>query len=48
MSIKEAEDWIDARYEASLRWALYLGAVLDEPKPYGPDGRLFCAVALGR
>jgi hypothetical protein len=41
-------NWIDARYEKSLRWAQRLGFVLDEPRPFGPDGRLFCAAAIVR
>jgi hypothetical protein len=41
-------NWIDARYEASIRWAWRLGFVIDEPKPFGAEGRLFCCAALVR
>ena len=41
-------NWIDARYEASLRWARHLGFKVDPPKPFGPAGALFCCAALVR
>ena len=41
-------NWIDARYEPSLRWARRLGFSVDEPKPFGPDGALFCCAAIVR
>jgi hypothetical protein len=41
-------NWIDWRYEPSLRWAIHLGFVLDEPKPFGVDGALFCCAAMVR
>jgi hypothetical protein len=41
-------NWIDARYDASLRWARRLGFRLDDPRPYGPRGDLFCCAAIVR
>jgi hypothetical protein len=41
-------NWIDARYEASLRWARRLGFAVDQPKPFGRNGALFCSAALVR
>lgn len=41
-------NWIDARYEPSLRWARRLGFKVDPPKPFGPSGALFCCAAMVR
>lgn len=35
-------NYIDCRYSAAMRWAKWLGFTIEEPKPYGPEGRMFC------
>ena len=35
-------NWIDCRHEKALRWATRLGFQLDEPGPFGIEGRPFC------
>lgn len=39
-------NWVDARYEATLRWVRALGFVVHPPFPRGPDGHLFHLVTL--
>jgi hypothetical protein len=34
-------NYIDARYEAAVRWAKWLGFDVGAPVPYGPAGMLF-------
>jgi hypothetical protein len=34
-------NYIDARYEAAVRWAKWLGFRVGEPVPYGPAGMPF-------
>lgn len=34
-------NYIDARYEAAVRWAKWLGFVVGSPVPYGPAGMPF-------
>lgn len=41
-------NFVDARYEKSLRWAKKLGFRVDEPRPFGPSGAPFCAIAIAR
>lgn len=41
-------NWIDARYDASLRWAKRLGFELDEPRPHGRNGEPFRCAAIVR
>lgn len=35
------ENYVDARYTASIRWIRWLGFTVDEAKPFGLDGALF-------
>jgi hypothetical protein len=35
------ENFIDARYEAAVRWAKWLGFDVGAPVPYGPAGMPF-------
>ncbi len=35
------ENYVDARYEKSVRWLRWCGFTLDPPAPYGPQGMLF-------
>lgn len=39
---------IDARYTGALRWAAWLGAQVQAPRPLGPFGMLFCPFVLRR
>jgi len=39
-------NWIQFEYQASIRWARRLGFRVDEPRPFGPDGVLFCCAAI--
>lgn len=41
------ENYVDARNTLAIRWLRWLGFVLDAPKPYGPDGKLFHRFAIG-
>lgn len=38
---------VDARYEQSLRWLRWLGFKIHDPRPFGPDGVMFCTVERG-
>jgi hypothetical protein len=42
------ENWVDARYETSLKWAKWLGFTVDDPAPYGMLGRPFCRIERRR
>ena len=42
------EQHIDARYQAAVRWAKWLGFEVGEPVPYGPAGQLFHPARIRR
>ena len=35
------ENWVDDRNETSKRWLKWCGFTIEEPEPYGVEGRLF-------
>jgi hypothetical protein len=39
---------IDARYTGALRWARWLGCVLEDPRPIGVHGELFVPFSVRR
>lgn len=41
-------NWIDARYDVSVRWAHRLGCRVDPPQPFGVNGMPFCCAAIVR
>lgn len=41
-------NWVDVRFEASVKWALWLGAELGDPEPHGPEGLPFRRVVFRR
>lgn len=40
-SYKKLYNYVDARHSDSLRWLKFIGAKIEEPKPYGIDGLPF-------
>jgi hypothetical protein len=40
------ENYVDARYAASLRWAKWAGFDVEAPIPYGPQGLPFCHIVI--
>jgi|TARA_Y100000310_G_scaffold171987_2_gene172106 hypothetical protein len=42
------ENYIDSRYEPSLRWARKVGFTVEEPQPYGPYGEFFNRIEIRR
>jgi len=41
-------NYVDARYEASLRWAKWAGFKVYDPQPYGPFGMPFHKIEIRR
>lgn len=42
------ENWVDAKYETSLKWARWLGFTVDDPMPYGMFNKPFCRIERRR
>ena len=42
------ENFIDARYLASIRWARHLGFTIYDPEPYGPFQYMFHRIQIRR
>jgi len=38
---------VDASYKLSVRWLIWLGAEIEEPAPWGIEGKLFHRFTLG-
>ncbi|MDD5476875.1 MAG: DUF2833 domain-containing protein [Candidatus Omnitrophica bacterium] len=36
------ENWVDMQNVQSIKWLRWCGAKIEEPKPYGIEGKLFC------
>lgn len=42
------ENYVDNRYDASLRWAKWAGFTVHDPQPYGPFGLPFNKIEIRR